>query len=113
MKGRRLLLGLHERLRHSPASDFTNLLRRAGISGGLISLAREAMKCCTVCRKHIRLPNRPQLRARGAHVFNETVQMDWFYWESTCFMLLIDEAARFKKCGVVEGQESEQLPKAL
>ena len=46
-------------------------------------------------------------------MFNETVQMDLFYWESTWFMLLIDEAARFKKCGVVEGQESEQFPKAL
>lgn len=75
-----LLLGLHERLWHSPASDLTNLLRRAGMSGELISLAREAVKCCAICKKYSRLPNRPQLRAKGAHVFNETVQLDLFYW---------------------------------
>ena len=112
-RAKRLLLGLHERLWHSPASDFTNLLRRAGMSGELISLAREAVKCCAICRKYVRLPNRPQLRAKGAHVFNETVQMDLFYWESTWFMLLIDEATRFKKCGIIEGQESEHLMKSL
>ena len=112
-RAKRLLLGLHERLWHSPASDFTNLLRRAGMSGEVISLAKEAVKCCAICRKYIRLPNRPQLRARGAHVFNETVQMDLFYWESTWFMLLIDEATRFKKCGTIDGQESEHLMKAI
>ena len=46
-------------------------------------------------------------------MFNETVQMDLFYWESTWFMLLIDEATRFKKCGTIDGQEPEHLMKAI
>jgi len=39
--------------------------------------------------------------------------MDLFYWESTWFMLLIDEATRFKKCGTIDGQEPEHLMKAI
>lgn len=58
-KAKQLLLGLHERLWHSPASDFTNLLRRAGMSGEVIALAREAVQCCAICRKYVRMPNRP------------------------------------------------------
>eukprot|EP00435_Cladocopium_sp_Y103_P056006 s391_g18.t1 len=112
-KAKRLLLGLHERLWHSPASDFTSLLRRSGMSGEVINLAREAVGCCAICRKYVRLPNRPQMRARGANVFNQTVQMDLYYWESTWFMLLVDEATRFKKCGTIEGQEAEQLLQAF
>ena len=77
-KAMQLLLGLHERLWHSPSSDFTNLLRRAGMSGEVINLAREAVQCCAICRKYVRMPNRPQLRARGANVFNQAVQMDLF-----------------------------------
>ena len=112
-KAKRLLLGLHERLWHSPASDFTNLLRRAGMSGEVINLAREAVQQCAICRKYVRLPNRPQMRAKGAIAFNEAVQMDLFYWENRWFMLLVDEATRFKKCGTIEGQESEDLLKAM
>ncbi len=110
---RQLLLGLHERLWHSPASDFCNLLRRAGLPAEILNEAMEAVKQCPICRKYVRLPNRPQMRARGAIVFNETVQLDLFFWESNTYMLVIDEATRFKACSVVEGQEAEQLLNCL
>jgi hypothetical protein len=48
------LLGFHERLRHSPISDFTNLLL-----GEIIRLAEEAVKSYAVCRKYVSPPNRP------------------------------------------------------
>eukprot|EP00435_Cladocopium_sp_Y103_P067126 s113_g29.t1 len=110
---KQLLLGLHERLWHSPASDFTNLLRRAGLQGELIKLAEEAVKSCAVCRKYVRLPNRPQMRTGGANVFNETIQMDLFNWEDVWYMLVVDEATRFKSCCTIEGQHAEQLLTAL
>ena len=112
-KAKQLLLGLHERLWHSPASDFINLLRRAGMSGEVIALAREAVQSCAICRKYVRLPNRPQLRARGANTFNQTLQMDLFFWDGKGFMILVDEATRFKKCSEIEGQEHEQLLKTF
>ena len=110
---RQLLLGLHERMWHSPASDFCNLLRRSGLSAEILNEAMEAVKQCPICRKYVRLPNRPQMRARGANVFNETIQLDLFFWESNTYMLVIDEATRFKACNVVEGQEAEQLLSCL
>ena len=110
---RQLLLGLHERLWHSPASDFCNLLRRAGLPAEILNEAMEAVKLCPICRKYVRLPNRPQMRARGAIVFNNTVQLDLFFWESNTYMLIIDEATRFKACNVVDGQEAEPLLNCL
>ena len=75
----------------------------------VIKLATEAVQCCAICRKYVRLPNRPQVRARGASSFNESVQMDLFMWENTWFMLLCEEATRIKMCTTIEGQESDDL----
>ena len=112
-KAKRLLLGLHERLWHTPIGDFVNLLRRAGMPTEVTDLAKDAVLSCPVCRKYIRLPNRPQMRSRGAHVFNEALQIDLFHWENQWFMLMIDEATRFKACSAIPGQESEQLLECL
>ena len=49
-KCKQLLLGLHERMWHSPSGDFCNLLRRAGMEPELVKLADEAIKQCAVCR---------------------------------------------------------------
>jgi hypothetical protein len=110
---KRLLVGLHERLWHTPVMDFTNLLRRAGQPQEVLTLASEAVAGCVVCRKFIRLPNRPQVRAGGSTVFNDTIQLDLFVLDGTTYMLVMDEATRFKTCSVPEGQESEQLFKSL
>ena len=112
---KQLLLGLHERMWHSPIGDLPNLLRRAGLPGEIIKLAEEAVKSCAVCRKYVRLPNRPQMRVGGggAHVFNEVVQMDLFNWENNWYMVVLDEATRFKSCCTIEGQHAEQLLTAL
>ena len=112
-KCKQLLLGLHERLWHSPAQDFMNLLRRAGMTSEIINLAGEAVKSCAVCRKYVRLPNRPQTRANGAVIFNDKIQMDLFHWESTWFVLFVDQATRFKTCGTIISQESEDLMRAM
>ena len=108
-RARQLLLGLHERLWHTPVSDFVSLLRRAGMPTEVLEQAREAVAGCAVCRKYIRLPNRPQTRTGGAHVFNEAIQIDLFNMDGTWFLIMLDEATRFKMCSVVEGQESDQL----
>ena len=110
---KRLLVGLHERLWHTPVMDFTNLLRRAGQPQEVLALASEAVAGCVVCRKFVRLPNRPQVRAGGATVFNDTIQLDLFVLDGTTYLLILDEATRFKTCSVPEGQESEQLLKSL
>ena len=75
----------------------------------VIDLAVEAAKGCVVCRKFVRLPNRPQVRAGGATIFNETVQIDLFTLNGTNSMLMVDEAIRFKTCAIPEGQKAPQL----
>ena len=80
-----LLVGLHERLWHTPVMDFQNLLRRAGMPVDVVNLASEAVKSCVICRKYVRLPNRPQLRVGGSTYFGETLQIDIFMWEGHNF----------------------------
>ena len=55
----------------------------------------------------------PQTRANGAVIFNDKIQMDLFHWESTWFVLFVDEATRFKTCGTIISQESEDLMRAM
>ena len=106
---KRLLVGLHERLWHTPIMDFSNLLRRSGQPQEVIDLAVEAVKGCVVCRKFVRLLNRPQVRVGGATIFNNTVQMDLFVLNGTNYLLMVDEATRFKTCAIPEGLEAAQL----
>jgi hypothetical protein len=49
----------------------------------------------------------------GANVFNKAIQMDLFNWESIWYMLVLDEATRFKSCCTIEGQHIDQLLTAL
>eukprot|EP00435_Cladocopium_sp_Y103_P076100 s59_g76.t1 len=109
----RLLVGMHERLWHTPVMDFQNLLKKANMPQDVIDLAAEAVKGCSVCRKFVRLPNRPQLRAGGSSTFGETLQMDLFHWEGHVFLLIIDEATRFKVCPELKGQDSETILAAV
>ena len=112
-KAKQLLVGLHERLWHTPIMDFTNLLKRAGMPEEILKLAGEAVQGCVVCRKFVRLPNRPQLRAKGAVALNDEIQIDIFHWEGHRFLLVVDVATRYKAASVIEGQESEQLLNCL
>ena len=72
----RLLLGLHEKLWHATASDFANLLLRAGMPSEVIELSPKAVSNCAVCWKFARLPSRPKTKASLAAHFGDEVKMD-------------------------------------
>ena len=112
-RAKQLLLGLHERLWHSPMSDFLNLLRRSGMPTEVTQLVPEVVNSCTICRKYVRLPNRPQYKTTGVRSFGDAVQIDLFKFEERWFLLMIDEATRYKVADVVEGHESEILLAAM
>ena len=87
---KRLIVGLHERVWHAPVGDVRNILQRCGQPWEVVQLA-------AVCRKYSRAGRRPQ--HRGAHLspsFNDLVQMDVFQFQDHLFMLVIDEATRYK-----------------
>ena len=112
---KRLLLGLHERFYHCPIGDFKNMLLRAGLSSDILPLAEEAVMSCSICRKYVRMPNRPQVKI-GSHAgtFNQRVQLDLFQYQEVWILLLVDEATRFKVATDVESREhGHLLPKML
>ena len=78
-----------------------------------IEVGRRSVQGCVVCRKFVRLPNRPQLRAKGAVALNDEIQLDIFHWEGHRFLLVVDVATRYKAASIIEGQESEQLLNCL
>ena len=107
---KRLLLGLHERFYHCPISDFKNMLLRAGLSSDILPLAEEAVMSCSVCRKYVRLPNRPQVKSGGgASSFNLRVQADLFMFKEQWILLMVDEATRYKAAGPVGSREHSEL----
>ena len=112
-RAKQLLLGLHERLWRSPMSDFINLLRRSGMPTEVTQLVPEVVNSCAICRKYVRLPNRPQYKTTGVRSFGDAVQIDLFHFEDKWFILMIDEATRYKVADIVEGQESEILLAAM
>lgn len=108
-KSKQLLLGLHERMWHCPIQDFRNLLTRAGMPQEVLDLASTTIQECSVCRRYVRLPNRPQLRVGSAISFNECCQLDLFHLDNQWFIMVIDEATRYKVCDKVDSQEPEEL----
>ncbi|CAJ1430110.1 unnamed protein product, partial [Effrenium voratum] len=79
------------------------------IFGSVVKLAEEAVAGCPVCRKYVRLPNRPQTKVHGATTFNDSVQIDIFHLNQRQYLLMIDEATRYKVASVITSSEAEEL----
>lgn len=105
LKAKRLLLGLHERMWHCPVMDFQNLLRRCGQPAEVIKLASEVVSGCAICRKFVRASRRPQFKSSLAESFNENVQIDGFQFKGSQYLLMIDEATRYKVSAPLQGRE--------
>ena len=95
-QAKRLILGLYERLWHSPAADVRNILIRCGQPHDVWKLTGEAIATCSICRKYSRAGRRPQYKTHLASNFNELVQCDVFQFQDNLFLLVIDEARRYK-----------------
>ncbi|CAJ1334047.1 unnamed protein product, partial [Effrenium voratum] len=109
----KLLLGLHEKLWRATASDFANLLMRAGMPPEVVQLASEAVAVCEVCRKYSRLPARPKTKVSLAAHFNDETEMDIFYlWEKK-FVLMVDVATRYKIAFETPSREAGDLRKGI
>ena len=68
---------------------------RAGLSSDVLALAEEAVMSCAICRKHVRLPGRPQVKiGANAGNFNDRVHMDLFQFKQTWILLLVELLAR-------------------
>ena len=111
---KRLLLGLHERFYHAPIGDFKNMLLRAGLSSDVLPLAEEAVMSCAICRKYVRLPNRPQVKlGASAGVFNARIQADLFVYKEVWLLLIIDEATRYKVASSINSRDFAEITRKM
>ena len=93
---RRRLQGLHERFWHAHPGDMLRLLQAMLMPRDICIMGAEIARDCEECRKHQPPINRPKTKSYLATAFNETVQHDLFFINNETFMLLIDEAIRWK-----------------
>ena len=109
----RLLLGLHEKYWHAPPGDLKNLLARTGMPLEVLNLVGDAVMKCEICRRYVRLPNRPQLKIHNAGTFNQCVQADLFKIWGDWVLVLVDEATRYKIAVTTQTRESQELLQKL
>ena len=102
---KKLLLGLHEHFYHCPIMDFRNILIRCRMTPEVLSLAADAVAACEICRKYVRATRRPQVKTSLAVDCNETIQLDIFFYKGDPFLLIIDEATRYKSGGFLQSWE--------
>ena len=110
---KKLLLGLHERFFHAPIVDFRNILIRCGMPPEVLRLATDAVAACEICRKYVRATRRPMVKTNLALTFNDVIQIDIFYYKSDAYLLIVDEATRFKSGGTLQSRELSSILNAL
>ena len=109
----RLLLGLHEKYWHAPPHDLRNLLARAGMPVEVINLVGDAVMKCEICRRYVRLPNRPQHKLNNAGTFNQCLQLDLFKIWGSWVLLIVDEATRYKVATLTDSREATEIQQHL
>ena len=110
---KRLLLGLHEKMWHATASDFSSLLLRAGMPTHVLDLVGEVVASCQICRRYARLPSKPKTKATMAGQFGDEVEMDIYYLWGKPFVLLIDVGTRYKVSYETPSRELPELLKGI
>ena len=109
----RLLTGLHERFWHASPHDMLKLLQAMIMPRDIILEGIEVARRCPDCRKFLPKMHRPQLKSHLTTHFNNIVQHDLFFLFDQAFMLLIDEAIRWKSGCLLKSKQGPELIKAL
>ncbi|CAK0848314.1 unnamed protein product [Prorocentrum cordatum] len=108
-----LLRLLHERFWHNSPLDMMKLLQAMLLPQAIVLQGMEICKACEVCQQWAKRHVRPQIKSFLATVFNEMVQHDLFFlWDET-FMILIDEATKWKTGDHLINKTGPVLVKAL
>ena len=79
----------------------------------VLNLVSDAVMKCQICRRYVRLPNRPQHKIHNAGTFNQCIQGDLFKLFGTWIFILVDEATRYKVAVTTNGREGQELQQKL
>jgi hypothetical protein len=89
---RELILALHRRLYHKPASDMRTILQRAGVPLSVLATVSSALEHCDVCKNWSRGHAQPVIKIRGAIRFNATIYGDLVFFTNFTAGILVDES---------------------
>ena len=109
----RLLLGLHERFWHCSAYDMMRFLQAALLPKEIVLQGIEIANSCKVCAPFKAKLHRPSVKSHLATTFNEIVQHDLFFLWDLTFMLLIDEALKWKTGDHIPNKLGPTIVRAL
>ena len=111
-RSQRATMQVHRDHYHAGARALQTMFRRAGIPEAVVSAVPEVIKKCRACREWEQLPPRPVARLSLATGLNGCVYIDlWFFnWIDSednlyrwTFLLIVDEATRFRMLNSVKG----------
>ena len=109
----RLLKGVHERFWHNSPRDMLRLLQAALLPKDIVLKGVQIARDCPICQSQQRHLHAPTIKSHLATTFNEIVQHDLFFMWDKVFMLLIDEAIRYKMGDHLENKLGPTLVRAL
>ena len=108
-----LLKGVHDRFWHATAKDMAAMLHRAGTIQAALKLIADVVRECEICRRYQRAPPKPRIRAELAGFFNDIVMMDLFFVWGKIFMLILDEATRYKVSSLLRDKTGHSILRCL
>ena len=109
----RLLRGLHEKLWHEDYKGMERFLQRLGVPDRCFELLETVIKTCDHCNAFKPVPRRPRYGADLAGHFGDVLVIDLFFLWGIPFILMIDEATRYKVVAVLLKKDAKSLAKVL
>ena len=109
----RVILGIHQRFWHSTIKDTEKFLRKGNVDAATLALIPEAIRRCPDCNPFSREPHKPTLRIEMSGFFNDIVLGDLFFLWDKIWLLLLDDATRFKQVGMLENKEGRTILRCM
>ena len=107
------LKGVHDRFWHATAKDMVAMLSRAGVHQDALKLIGDVVRECEICRRYSRSPPKPRIRAELAGFFNDIVMVDLFFVWGKIFMIILDEATRYKVSSMLRDKTGHSILRCL
>ena len=109
-----LILGLHEKFWHAPASRLGQLLERAGLLKFVLELVPLVIpKKCRRCMQFQHAKHRPKVKSRLATHFSHVVQAELFFLWGRVFIIIVDECTRYKFAEELKDRSYESILECL
>ena len=109
----RALLGLHERMWHARGKKFYDMLNRLMVPKSAIDLVEKALSHCVECRKWEIPKNLPRFSAELSGFFNELLMMDLFFCWDKIWLMILDDAVKYRITSPLKSKTGKDIFKAL